>query len=123
MDPPQTNVQPVHPMVLPPQSHMPLDGTQHRSPLLGNRGPSSLSRQAQDYAVANMLVDYSNQAAASSAQMPTRQSSSITSQMLMMSSTHVAQPQYSTASGYNTVPHVSNNPRSNGMQWKGTNFL
>ncbi|XGW16003.1 hypothetical protein V3C99_001448 [Haemonchus contortus] len=123
IDPSPPNVQPVHPMVLPSQPHMSLDSAQNRPALVGNRGPSSLSRQAQDYAVANMLVDYSNQAAASSTQMPTRQSSSITSQMLMMSSTHTAQPQYSTASGYNTVPHVSNNPRANSMQWKSTNFL
>ncbi|KAK5983737.1 Helix-loop-helix DNA-binding domain protein [Trichostrongylus colubriformis] len=124
MDPAPQNVQPAHPMTLPQQSHMSLDSTQHRSAAVENRGPSSLSRQAQDYAVANMLVDYSNQAAATSfAQMPTRQSSSITSQMLMMSSTHAAQPQYSTASGYNSVPPVSNNPRPNSVQWKGTNFL
>ncbi|EPB73327.1 hypothetical protein ANCCEY_07573 [Ancylostoma ceylanicum] len=56
-------------------------------------------------------------------QMPTRQSSSITSQMLMMSSSHAAQPQYSTASVYNSVPHVSHTQRSSGVQWKGTNFL
>lgn len=64
-------------------------------------------------------VVFSNQAA-SSTSMPTRQSSSITSQMLMMSSSQAAQPQYSTASVYNSV---SQNQRSNSVQWKGTNFL
>ncbi|VDM69024.1 unnamed protein product [Strongylus vulgaris] len=54
-------------------------------------------------------------------QMPTRQSSSITSQMLMMSSAHAAQPQYSTASVYNSVPTVPHTQRS-GVHWKG-NFL
>ncbi|VDL61859.1 unnamed protein product [Nippostrongylus brasiliensis] len=48
-----------HPMTLQPQSHIPVDSASARSGLLENRGSSSLPRQAQDYAVANMLVDYS----------------------------------------------------------------
>lgn len=54
------------------------------------------ARPAQDYAVANMLVDYSNQPLSTVAAMPTRQPSSITSQMLMLSAQSF-QPQYSTA--------------------------
>ncbi|KHJ92918.1 hypothetical protein OESDEN_07178, partial [Oesophagostomum dentatum] len=108
IDAPQTNVQTIHPMSMPPQTHMSMP-SQQRTGLVGNRGSSSVPRQAQDYAVASMLVDYSNQTA-SSMQMPTRQSSSITSQMLMMSSAHAAQPQYSTASVYNSVPRPSTPP-------------
>ncbi|KAE9419624.1 hypothetical protein Angca_005076, partial [Angiostrongylus cantonensis] len=78
---------------------------------LGSRESSSAPRPAQDYAVANMLVDYSNQPS-TSMQMPTRQPSLITSQMVMMSSLHTNQPQYSTASVYNSVPHVSPPQRS-----------
>ncbi|CAJ0598424.1 unnamed protein product [Cylicocyclus nassatus] len=123
IDAPQTNVQTIHPMSMPPQTHMSMSSQQHRPVLVGNRGGStSVPRQAQDYAVASMLVDYSNQTPSSmSMQMPTRQSSSITSQMLMMSSAHAAQPQYSTASVYNSVPTVPHTQRS-GVQWKG-NFL
>ncbi|WKX98726.1 hypothetical protein Q1695_013980 [Nippostrongylus brasiliensis] len=111
-----------HPMTLQPQSHIPVDSASARSGLLENRGSSSLPRQAQDYAVANMLVDYSNQPA-STTPMPTRQSSSITSQMLMMSSSHAPQPQYSTASVYNSMPQVNQHQRPNSVQWKGTNFF
>ncbi|KAK6742346.1 hypothetical protein RB195_009922 [Necator americanus] len=121
IDSQQDNVPAIHPLTMPPQGHMCMS-SQHRQNLAGNRGTSSIPRQAQDYAVASMLVDYSNQAA-STMQMPTRQSSSITSQMLMMSSSHAAQPQYSTASVYNSIPSVPHTQRSSGVQWKGANFL
>ncbi|VDK57961.1 unnamed protein product [Cylicostephanus goldi] len=59
IDAPQTNVQTIHPMSMPPQTHMSMSSQQHRPVLVGNRGGStSVPRQAQDYAVASMLVDY-----------------------------------------------------------------
>lgn len=57
IDAPQTNVQTIHQMAMPPQTHMSMT-SQHRPGLPGNRGSSAIPRQAQDYAVASMLVDY-----------------------------------------------------------------
>ncbi|CAD6188202.1 unnamed protein product [Caenorhabditis auriculariae] len=67
----------------------------------------------QDYVAASMLVDYSNQAVA----MPTRQSSSITSQMLMMTATS-SQPLYSHAQ----FQSLRNQSLST-SPWKQNNFL
>lgn len=55
IEPQQPNAPLTHAL---PQSHIPMGAPQHRPGLASNRELSSLQRQAQDYAVANMLVDY-----------------------------------------------------------------
>ncbi|PAV86954.1 hypothetical protein WR25_25622 [Diploscapter pachys] len=108
-----------------------LDGRQQQSSQPHNQQPSVCSpsipstsvqptRAEQDYAAANLLIDYRYRGGRDSTAptpttavnqlltMPTRQPSSITSQMIMMSNTQRApQPQYSTAIYENRTPWKS----------------
>ncbi|CAI4228034.1 unnamed protein product [Auanema sp. JU1783] len=112
--PPQTSSHPMRLRASPSSSTPPLPQLVVTSPssaklrmgLPNHQVP--VPRQNQEYAMASMLLDYSSPSP-SSIQMPTRQSSSITSQMLMLSAQGV-QPQYSTAT-YDQRP------------WKPSNFL